>query len=136
MMKKEFIQKYINDKIKYEEIIISSERRIRKLLYQTERITFLHNKKYYYRKGRNGINRLRPYKSHKQDVSYYIENNNIIIVADDEIKDCKKEIQSDKFLNVINYIIEELDNECFKMSIHYLKKKLPSELIFEINRYI
>lgn len=135
MIKKEFIQKCINDMITYEDVIKSSECKLKKLWYQVQRVLYVRNGKYIYRKG---TDRLVKYKSNKKDVSYYIENNNLVIIDDNKIKVYAGKIQvsSDTFTNVINMIHQEIENEHFKMTIHKLKTKLPADVMYTINEFI
>lgn len=135
MIKKEFIQNCINDMITYEDVIKSSECKLKNLWYQVQRVLYVRNGKYIYRKGKD---RLVKYKSNKKDVSYYIENNNIVIIDDNKIKGyaVKKQVESNTFTNVINMIHQEIENEHFKMTIHKLKTKIPADVMYTINEFI
>ena len=64
---------------------------------------------------------------------YYDKNNELIICClrrnNNKIEGCTRGEIKKKLINDIN-------KEKFKMSINYMKKKLPDEIIYEISSYL
>ena len=97
--------------------------------YRSEKINFnlIKNYKNYNFKSRNG-------KRYNTVVKYSTKKINYFVYCRKTIK--RKDYRTYKqYENEINEIDRDIDKEKFKMSIHYMKKKLSDELIFEISTF-
>ena len=149
MIKKEFIDNCINyniynmltskqkrDMLTFDQVNISSSRTLKNIEYQFRKFhrRFLSKipceKKSKGRKVSN--NNHIDYSNIK--LEYRKVNGHIVILYDYELsKDYYKIGTIDKVLSKLR---SENDNECFKLSIHKLKMKLPNDVIYRINEFI